>query len=138
MIAHGVRRKTRADTKTSQITSTKPLNNKAMAKCLRCGAGNEWISGSVKREPDETAQLREENERLRGMMSKYAPYKELCGELAELLRELDRSFYIGDDLKDGEILQWYLDVMKVAKEEISEALNKFDNLIRNDDGKEVS
>lgn len=26
-----------------------------MAKCLRCGAGNEWIEGRVKVEPKETA-----------------------------------------------------------------------------------
>lgn len=37
-----------------------------MAKCLRCGAGNEWLQGNVKPPEDqaEIARLREENERL--------------------------------------------------------------------------
>lgn len=33
-----------------------------MAKCLRCGGGNEWIQGKVKDEPDDTGLLRAERD----------------------------------------------------------------------------
>ena len=48
----------------------------------------------------------------------------LCGRYKDLLQEIDKSLYIGEDLKDGEILSWYMEVIKTIKEEIQTALNK--------------
>ena len=38
-----------------------------MARCLRCGAGNEWIEGDVKAEPIDSDQLRDALDALRAL-----------------------------------------------------------------------
>src|SRR5688572_1039685 len=41
-------------------------------------------------------------------------------ELEGLLLDIDKSLYLGEDLKDKEILDWYIEVTKTIKESIKE------------------
>jgi len=52
--------------------------------------------------------------------------RERAGKLVELLKEVDKSLYIGDDLNDIDILHWYINVITVIKDEIKQTLNEYD------------
>lgn len=43
---------------------------------------------------------------------------------SELLSDIDKSLYLGGDLNDKEILDWYIEVTKTIKESISETLKQ--------------
>jgi len=52
--------------------------------------------------------------------------RERAGKLVELLKEVDKSLYIGDDLNDIDILHWYINVITVIKDEIKQTLNDYE------------
>jgi soluble P-type ATPase len=54
-----------------------------------------------------------------------AKEREKAKKLVELLHEIDKSLYIGDDLNDIDILKWYLDVICTIKDEIKQSLTEY-------------
>ena len=54
-----------------------------------------------------------------------AKEREKAKKLMELLHEIDKSLYIGDDLNDIVILKWYLDVIGTIKDEIKKSLTEY-------------
>lgn len=55
-----------------------------------------------------------------------AKEREKAKKLVELLHEIDKSLYIGDDLNDIVILKWYLDVIGTIKDEIKKSLTEYE------------
>ena len=51
------------------------------------------------------------------MMTKEEKYR-------NLLEEINKSLYVGEDLKDNDVLNWYMGVVRVIKEEITKVLNE--------------
>ena len=46
-------------------------------------------------------------------------------ELVDFIKQVDKSLYVGEDLNDKEILQWYIEVCKTIKEEAKATLLKY-------------
>lgn len=59
-----------------------------MARCLRCGAGAEWIEGRVRNEPDRVAEQRARIAELEGHVREYARQQEL--DVAKIVMQAER------------------------------------------------
>jgi hypothetical protein len=59
------------------------------------------------------------------MIQEVTAEREKAAKLVRLLEEIDKSFYMGPDIIEEEILQWYIDVMTVTKDEIKQSLTEY-------------
>src|SRR5688572_6283970 len=83
-----------------------------------------YLSPLLEEKERRIKELKETNEYLKSDNLKvYKENEQLqqqVKELEGLLLDIDKSLYLGEDLKDKEILDWYIEVTKTIKESIKE------------------